>query len=57
MPRMREIGPQVALNIRTQMAKEGVTGTKDELKAIHLERCQKAASATADTTALLQLTR
>jgi hypothetical protein len=40
-PRLRELGPQVAQRVVKNMAKEGVRGTKDELKTMHMQRSQQ----------------
>jgi len=42
---MLTIGPQISQDVRKEMAKEGVKGTKEELNAIYAKRFNEAVSA------------
>ena len=41
---MQKIGPDIAREVRKKMAKEGITGTKDELNAIYAKRFNETVS-------------
>lgn len=44
---METMGPRIAREVRKEMGREGITGTKEELNAIYSKRFNKAVSVSA----------
>jgi len=47
LPQMGSLAPRIAQEVRKKMAREGVTGTKEELNAIYSKRLNESVSADA----------
>lgn len=49
LPRMQDIEPRIAQEVRKRMAREGVTGSKGELRVVYFKWFNEAVSAEAHT--------
>ena len=47
LPRMQDIGPRISQEVRKRMAREGVTGNKEDLRVIYSKWFNEAVSAEA----------